>query len=106
MTTKTVLTDSSIREKIIVALDVNTRDEAMRIVDQLAGRVGMFKVGSQLFSSEGPQFVREIIKLGEQVFLDLKYHDIPNTVAGATVAATRLGVSIFNVHTSGGKEMM
>src|SRR4051812_5893508 len=100
------LTESEIREKIVVALDVSTRSEALKIVDQLAGRVGMFKIGNQLFSSEGPQLVREIIAQGEKVFLDLKYHDIPNTVAGAASAATRLGVSIFNVHASGGVPMM
>jgi orotidine-5'-phosphate decarboxylase len=103
---ETKFTESAIREKIVVALDVNTRSEALTIVDQLKHRVGMFKIGSQLFSSEGPQLVREIVGNGEKVFLDLKYHDIPNTVAGAASAATRMGVSIFNVHASGGKEMM
>src|SRR5882724_2360268 len=106
MTMDSKLTESEIRQKIVVALDVSTRSDALKIVDQLGSRVGMFKIGSQLFSSEGPQFVSEIIKRGEKVFLDLKYHDIPNTVAGAASAATRLGVSIFNVHTSGGKPMM
>jgi orotidine-5'-phosphate decarboxylase len=100
------LTEAEIREKIVVALDVSTRSEALKILDRLAGRVGMFKVGNQLFSSEGPQLVSEIINKGEKVFLDLKYHDIPNTVAGGASAATRLGVSIFNVHTSGGMPMM
>ena len=66
----------------------------------------MFKVGSQLFTSVGPQIVRDIVSTGERVFLDLKFHDIPNTVAAAGVEATRLGVSIFNVHAGGGKEMM
>ena len=100
------LTESAVREKIVVALDVSARSEALKIVDQLSGRVGMFKVGMQLFSSEGPQLVREVIARGEKVFLDLKYHDIPNTVAGAASAATQLGVSIFNVHASGGIPMM
>ena len=99
-------TKASIRKKIVVAVDVNTRTEALKIVDQLGGRVGMFKIGSHLFSAEGPNLVREIIGKGEKVFLDLKYHDIPNTVAGAATSATRLGVSIFNVHTSGGRAMM
>src|SRR5438552_3038638 len=100
------LTEAAIRDSIVVALDVSTRSEALRIVDQLRNRVGMFKIGSQLFSSEGPQLVREIISKDEKVFLDLKYHDIPNTVAGAAAAATRMGVSIFNIHASGGKAMM
>src|SRR5882724_5009165 len=106
MTMDSKLTESEIRQKIVVALDVSTRSDALKIVDQLGSRVGMFKIGSQLFSSEGPQFVSEIIKRGEKIFLDLKYHDIPNTVAGAAAAATLLGVSIFNVHASGGKPMM
>ena len=100
------ITEAAIRDSIVVALDVSTRSEALKIVDQLRNRVGMFKIGSVLFSSEGPQLVREIISKGEKVFLDLKYHDIPNTVAGAAAAATRMGVSIFNVHGSGGKPMM
>src|SRR5687768_5718099 len=66
----------------------------------------MFKIGSQLFTAAGPNIVREIVAQGGKVFLDLKFHDIPNTVAAAGVEATRLGVSIFNVHASGGMEMM
>lgn len=92
--------------KLIVALDVKTTDEAKRLVDMLRGVAGMFKIGSQLFTATGPAFVREIVNSGAQVFLDLKFHDIPNTVAAAGVEAARLGVSIFNVHAAGGSEMM
>ncbi len=94
------------RNKLILALDVETAGEARRIVKELRGVVGMFKIGSQLFTAAGPDLVREIVSMDEQVFLDLKFHDIPNTVAAAGVEATRLGVSIFNVHAGGGSEMM
>src|SRR5215813_5050748 len=94
------------RDRIIVALDVPNRDAALSLVEQLSGLVGMFKIGKQLFTAEGPALVREIIAAGERVFLDLKYHDIPNTVAGAANSAIRLGVSLFNIHTLGGTEMM
>lgn len=94
------------RNKLIVALDVDTATEARRIVSQLRGIVGMFKIGSQLYTAAGPDLVREIVAMDEQVFLDLKFHDIPNTVAAAGVEATRLGVTIFNVHAVGGSEMM
>jgi orotidine-5'-phosphate decarboxylase len=92
--------------RLIVALDVETASEARRLVSALRGMVGMYKIGSQLFTAAGPSLVREIITLGERVFLDLKFHDIPNTVACAGVEAARLGVSIFNVHAAGGSEMM
>lgn len=92
--------------KLIVALDVETAEEARRLVNMLRGVAGMFKIGSQLFTAAGPSLVREIVNSGEKVFLDLKFHDIPNTVAAAGVEATRLGVSIFNVHAAGGSEMM
>ncbi|MEK6281182.1 MAG: orotidine-5'-phosphate decarboxylase [Acidobacteriota bacterium] len=94
------------RNKLIVALDVANADEARRLVSILRGVVGMFKIGSQLFTATGPDLVREIVGQGERVFLDLKFHDIPNTVAAAGIQATRLGVSIFNVHAGGGREMM
>ena len=94
------------RNKLIVALDVPTAAEARRLVDMLTGIVGMFKIGSQLFTAAGPEMVRDIVARGEQVFLDLKFHDIPNTVAAAGIEATRMGVSIFNVHAAGGGEMM
>lgn len=94
------------QNKLIVALDVETAAEALRLVSILRGSVGMFKVGMQLFTAAGPDLVRAIVRSGERVFLDLKYHDIPNTVAAAAVEATRLGVSMFNVHATGGAEMM
>jgi orotidine-5'-phosphate decarboxylase len=93
------------KEKLIVALDVESADRALNLFDQLRETVGMFKIGSQLFTAAGPAIVREIVAGGGRVFLDLKFHDIPNTVAAAGVEATRLGVSIFNVHASGGAEM-
>ena len=92
--------------KLIVALDVDNAQKARELVSALRGVAGMFKIGMQLFTAAGPALVREIISSGERVFLDLKYHDIPNTVALAGVEATRLGVSIFNIHAAGGSEMM
>lgn len=94
------------KDRLIVALDVSTSDDALRVVDVLAPIVGMFKIGSQFFTAAGPEFVKEIVRRGGRVFLDLKYHDIPNTVAHAAVEATRLGVAMFDVHTSGGREML
>ena len=94
------------QSKLIVALDVRTAPEAREFVNLLGSEVGMFKVGSQLFTAAGPEIVREIVRSGNRVFLDLKFHDIPNTVAAAAIEATRLGVAILNVHASGGPEMM
>src|SRR5437660_12113318 len=96
----------SMRERLIVALDVGDLGEVKELVKLLASEVGMFKVGKQLFTHAGPQAVRLIQELGGEVFLDLKFHDIPNTVAKAAVEATRLGVRMFNVHASGSLEMM
>jgi orotidine-5'-phosphate decarboxylase len=96
----------AMRERLIVALDVDTLDQALTLVRSLAGEVGMFKIGKQLFTHAGPQAVRLIQGLGGEIFLDLKFHDIPNTVAKAAVEATRLGVKMFNVHASGSLEMM
>src|SRR6185503_9372436 len=92
--------------KLIIALDVETADAARRLVASLRGIAAMFKIGSQLFTVAGPALVREIISGGERIFLDLKFHDIPNTVAAAGVEATRLGVSMFNVHAAGGGAML
>ncbi len=103
--TATVL-PTSYKEKIIVALDVPTSAEALSIVDELKNEVGAFKVGLQLFTSAGPDFVRKLVETGSRVFLDLKFHVIPNTVGKASVEAARLGVWMFNVHASGGSEMM
>jgi orotidine-5'-phosphate decarboxylase len=94
------------KDKLIVALDVETPGKALELVRQLHDVAGMFKVGSQLFTSAGPQIVRDIIALDSKVFLDLKFHDIPHQVAGAARAAAELGVSMFTVHASGGTEMM
>jgi orotidine-5'-phosphate decarboxylase len=96
----------STKNKLIVALDVSTAQQARQLVQTLRGVVGMFKIGSQLFTGAGPGIVREIIKSGSRVFLDLKFHDIPSTVAAAGAEATRLGVSLFNLHAAGGSEMM
>ena len=96
----------SAKEKLIVALDVESVREARRVFEELRGVAGMFKVGSQLFTSAGPEFVRELVAAGASVFLDLKFHDIPNTVAAASREAVRLGVSLFNVHAAGGGGMM
>jgi orotidine-5'-phosphate decarboxylase len=94
------------KNRLIVVLDVQTAREALNLFHALKDVAGMFKIGSQLFTAEGPSVVREIVKGGGRVFLDLKFHDIPNTVASAAVEAVRLGVSIFDVHASGGSEMM
>lgn len=100
------LQTGSPRQKLIVALDVADAAAAREIVAELAGNVGAFKVGLQLFTAAGPEFVRELCDAGHRIFLDLKFHDIPNTTAMAAVSAVRLGVWMFNVHASGGSEMM
>ena len=94
------------RDRLFVALDVDTLDDAGALLDRLEGAVSGVKIGSQLFTAAGPGAVELIQKRGYRVFLDLKYHDIPNTVAGAVRAATRLGVFMLNVHASGGRDMM
>lgn len=92
--------------QLIVALDVDTSKEALALVDSLSKVVDIFKVGSQLFTACGPKVVQEIIKRGKRVFLDLKFHDIPNTVANAVNSTVGLGVFMCTIHTLGGKEMM
>src|SRR3977135_4432238 len=94
------------KDKLIVALDVDSADRALDLFDALRDVVGMFKIGSQLFTAAAPDSVRQITGRGGRIFLDLKFHDIPNTVASAGIEAARLGVSIFNVHASGGVEML
>ncbi len=101
-----VRTALSRRERLIIALDVSTASEARSLVSELTGAVGAFKIGLQLFTACGPELVREIVNSGARVFLDLKFHDIPSTVAGAAGEAARLGVWMFNVHACGGSEMM
>jgi orotidine-5'-phosphate decarboxylase len=94
------------KDRLIIALDVETADNALRIVRETAQFAGAFKIGLQLFASEGPRFVGELCSAGHKIFLDLKFHDIPNTVAKAGVEAARLGVWMFNIHALGGNEMM
>ncbi|HKO03627.1 MAG TPA: orotidine-5'-phosphate decarboxylase [Candidatus Acidoferrales bacterium] len=99
--------DSEAKRRIIVALDFDRLDDACRMARLLAPSVGMFKVGKQLFTTAGPEALRKLSDLGAKIFLDLKYHDIPNTVAGAVRAAVALpGVELLNVHALGGRAMM
>jgi len=99
--------DAHPRSSLIVALDFDSLTAAVKFAQQVADLVGMFKIGSQLFTNAGPDAVREISKLGTGVFLDLKFHDIPNTVAGAVLAAAAMpGLQLVNVHALGGTAMM
>src|SRR4030043_115918 len=93
-------------EKLILALDVSEHSHAIELVDKFKDYVEIFKVGLELFMSSGPRIVEDINKKDKKVFLDLKLHDIPNTVSKRAIAATRLGVHMFNLHASGGLEMM
>jgi orotidine-5'-phosphate decarboxylase len=93
-------------EKIIVALDVPGRKEALSLVDQLRDQISFFKIGLQLYTAEGPEIVHEVIARGGKIFLDLKLHDIPNTVAKAVESAGALGVQMLTIHLSGGAEMI
>jgi orotidine-5'-phosphate decarboxylase len=94
------------KEKIIVALDVSSADAALRVAQKLHGHVGMFKVGKELFTAEGPAVARNLLAAGNKVFLDLKFHDIPNTVRAAAQQAGMLGVSLLTIHASGGRKMI
>lgn len=94
------------KDKLIVALDVDSREKAMDLVRELAGYVGFFKVGMELFYSAGTSIVQEIVNAGAKVFLDLKLHDIPNTVGRAARVLVRSGAAIINVHAAGGSAMM
>jgi len=94
------------KDRLIIALDVPRASEAQKIVNQIGDAASTYKVGKQLFTAEGPQVVRDLVASGRKVFLDLKFHDIPNTVAGAVQSAAELGVSMLTVHASGGSTML
>lgn len=94
------------RQRLIVALDVASASAARDLVEKIGDAAGLYKVGLQLFTAEGPEFVRELTGSGRKVFLDLKFHDIPNTVSQAVKAANRLGVSMLTVHAAGGSAML
>src|SRR3954471_9371368 len=97
---------TKIDNKIIVALDVATKERALALVDQLRDQVSFFKVGLQLYTAEGPDVIRAIRAMGAKVFLDLKLHDIPNTVARAVESAAKLDVQMLTIHLGGGGEMI
>jgi orotidine-5'-phosphate decarboxylase len=99
-------TPASPAQKVIFALDVPTLEEARRLVSLLRGRTGFFKVGMELYTAYGKDAVKAVQDSGGRVFLDLKFHDIPNTVSRAAEEAVKLGVDMFNLHASGGTEMM
>jgi orotidine-5'-phosphate decarboxylase len=94
------------RNPIIAALDVPTAEQALKLAKEIAPAVGWFKIGKELFVAAGPDIVKKIRAMGASVFLDLKFHDIPNTVAKAVASAVRLDVQMLTIHTSGGSEMM
>lgn len=96
----------TVRDRLILALDLDNLERVKKLVRLLSGEIGMFKVGKQLFLHAGPVVVKLIQEMGGEVFLDLKFHDIPTTVAKAAIEATRLGVKMLNVHASGSLEMM
>ena len=92
--------------KIIVALDVATKEKALELVEQLRSEISFFKIGLQLYTAEGPEVVRAVLATGAKVWLDLKLYDIPNTVARAVESASTLGVQMFTIHLSGGSDMI
>jgi len=94
------------QEKIIVALDVPTKEKALALVKQLRDQISFFKIGLQLYTAEGPEIVRAVLATGAKVWLDIKLHDIPNTVGRAVESASRLGVHMLTIHLSGGGEMI
>lgn len=94
------------RERLIVALDVSSAAQAQQIVASLGDSIQLYKVGMQLYTAAGPQIVRDLISSGKEIFLDLKYHDIPNTVGAAVREAAQLGVSMLTVHAAGGTKML
>src|ERR1017187_252027 len=94
------------RDRLIVALDVSSATQARQIVQSIGESANTYRVGKQLFTAEGPQIVRDLVASGRKVFLDLKFHDIPKTVAGAVTEAAKLGVSMLTVHASGGGKML
>src|SRR5438270_2387713 len=96
----------AVRDRLIVALDVPNAAEARRILSSLGDSISTYKIGKQLFTAEGPALVRELADSGRKVFLDLKFHDIPSTVAAAVTAAGALGVAMLTVHASGGSAML
>jgi orotidine-5'-phosphate decarboxylase len=93
-------------DKIIVALDVPTKEEALTLVEKLGGQISFFKIGLQLYTAEGPEIVCAVLSTGSKVWLDLKLYDIPNTVGRAVESASRLGVQMLTIHLSGGSEMV
>ena len=93
-------------DRLVIAVDLSARDEVLRLVDDLRGTVGVFKIGLQAFIANGPSIVREIVSSGERVFLDLKIHDIPNTAKHAVAEAVSLGASMATVHAAGGEAML
>src|ERR1700758_5377335 len=98
------MTDAA--DKIIVALDVATKEKALELVKELRDRISFFKIGLQLYTAKGPEIVRAVLSTGAKVWLDIKLYDIPNTVARAVESANNLGVHMLTIHLSGGSEMV
>src|SRR4030095_6018933 len=103
---KLLLRMTKTAEKIIVALDVPTKRDALELIEKLSARISFFKIGRKLYTAEGPEIVRAVSSTGSKVFLDLKLHDIPNTVARALESANRLGVQMLTIHLSSGRHMI